>query len=83
MPTRIGSCVTICAALLLALAPARAQRVDELSDLRPVETRNMTDVRQAPVFIENRGQWDSQAKFLLRSHGLDMWVTDHGVRYDI
>ena len=38
---------------------------------------------QRPVFIENKGQWDPQAKFLLRSRGLDMWVTDQGVRYDM
>jgi hypothetical protein len=35
------------------------------------------------VFIENRGQWDRQVKFLLKSSGLDMWVTQRGVRYDL
>jgi hypothetical protein len=38
---------------------------------------------QTPVYIENRGQWDSQAQFLLRSNGLDLWITDRGVVYDI
>jgi hypothetical protein len=36
-----------------------------------------------PVFIENRGQWGDRAKYLLRTEGLDMWVTDNGVVYDV
>ncbi|MEP7218828.1 MAG: SBBP repeat-containing protein [Bacteroidota bacterium] len=39
--------------------------------------------RQDPVFIENKGQWNQQAKFLLRGVGLDLWITDHGVVYDL
>jgi hypothetical protein len=39
--------------------------------------------RQKPVFIANKGQWDRQAKFLLRSPGMDLWITDNGVVYDI
>jgi hypothetical protein len=39
--------------------------------------------RNQPVFIENRGQWDSEAKFLLRSLGLDLWITSNGVVYDL
>jgi hypothetical protein len=39
--------------------------------------------RQQPVYIENRGQWDPQAKYLIRSGGLDVWITDDGVVYDI
>jgi hypothetical protein len=34
-------------------------------------------------FIENRGQWDHRARFLLRSRGLDLWITDSGVVYDL
>jgi hypothetical protein len=36
-----------------------------------------------PYFIENKGQWGSEVKFLFRSGGMDMWITDHGVIYDI
>jgi len=39
--------------------------------------------RQQTVFVENKGQWDSRAKFLLRSPGMDLWITDNGVVYDI
>jgi hypothetical protein len=43
----------------------------------------ITAVGQTPVFIENRGQWNSEARFLLRCNGLDLWITDRGVVYDI
>jgi len=33
-------------------------------------------------FIENRGQWDPEARYLLNMKGLNMWVTDSGVKYD-
>jgi hypothetical protein len=39
--------------------------------------------RQGAVFVENKGQWDRQVKFLMRCEGLDMWITDHGIRYDL
>ena len=73
--------------LLLALSPALAQTNDVLNIL-PVSSPNTTEAQQAidrqgPVFIENRGQWDRHVKFLMRSGGLDMWITDRGVRYDL
>jgi len=33
-------------------------------------------------FTENKGQWNPQAKFLARSPGMDMWVTNTGIAYD-
>jgi hypothetical protein len=36
-----------------------------------------------PSFLENRGQWDAHAKYLLRAGGVDLWVTDRGVVYDL
>jgi hypothetical protein len=36
-----------------------------------------------PTFLENKGQWDLRAKYLLRPGGVDMWVTDQGVVYDL
>jgi hypothetical protein len=38
---------------------------------------------QQTTFIENRGQWDTRAKFLMQSGGLDLWITERGVVYDI
>lgn len=34
-------------------------------------------------FVENKGQWDSRARFLLRTNGLDVWITSRGVLYDL
>jgi hypothetical protein len=34
------------------------------------------------VFVENHGQWDSQAKFLAASNGVNAWITKSGVVYD-
>jgi hypothetical protein len=31
-------------------------------------------------FIENKGQWPSDVKFMGRSNGLDLWVTNEGLR---
>jgi hypothetical protein len=39
--------------------------------------------RQQSLFIENRGQWDPDAKFLLQSGGLNLWITSHGMVYDL
>jgi len=33
-------------------------------------------------FLENRGQWDSRARFLAQTDGLDIWVTDGAIVYD-
>lgn len=38
---------------------------------------------QPSVFIENRGQWDLEARYLLRSNGLDLWLTNTGLVYDL
>lgn len=34
-------------------------------------------------FTENIGQWNSQARFLGRVPGMDIWVTNQGVVYDL
>lgn len=33
-------------------------------------------------FVENDGQWNSEARFLSSANGVDTWVTNHGIRYD-
>lgn len=33
-------------------------------------------------FRENKGQWDSRAKFLVRAKGVDVWVTQNGLVFD-
>lgn len=38
--------------------------------------------RQAPVFIENRGQFDPQVKFLVKGNGGSLWLTNEGIVFD-
>lgn len=38
---------------------------------------------QVAVFIENKGQWDRGARFLLQTEGMETWVTNDGVVYDL
>lgn len=37
----------------------------------------------APVFIENKGQWDKDARYLARLGGMNVWITDKGFVYDV
>jgi len=39
--------------------------------------------KQPLSFMENRGQWHPDARFLARLNGLDLWVTDQGFVYDL
>src|SRR5688572_27920743 len=34
-------------------------------------------------FIENRGQWPAEARYLLRLGGSDVWITPAAIVYDI
>lgn len=34
-------------------------------------------------FLENRGQWDSRARFLAQTDGLDIWISDGAIVYDL
>jgi len=45
----------------------------------------LNDIRagQTPAFIENRGQWDNRARFLLQGAGYNCWVGSTGIVYDI
>ncbi len=59
-----------------------------LSYATPSKLKSLSSGKSAGLtyqerFIENRGQWDSQASFLGRSPGMDTWVTPTGVVYDV
>ncbi|MBS1706235.1 MAG: SBBP repeat-containing protein [Armatimonadetes bacterium] len=50
---------------------------DSIQPANPVSaTKALGKVRS--MFQENKGQWDSRAKYFTRSRGLDYWVTDSG-----
>ncbi len=73
----------LAALLVVATTNTRAQRVDVPRTPPTIESVQKAQSRQGPVFIENKGQWDSRVQFLLRSGGLDTWITDRGVVYDV
>ena len=57
---------------------------DDLSSLvkaSPVEPAAKLGDRLS-TFVENKGQWDSRAKFQLRANGKTIWLTDGGVVFD-
>lgn len=33
-------------------------------------------------FIENKGQWPDEVRFLARTDGMDAWITEHGIVFD-
>ncbi len=47
----------------------------------PSRARGVPSPR-ASVFIENRGQWDSTVRYMMRGGGITTWITDDGMVYD-
>ncbi len=41
-----------------------------------------TAIPSSHAFSENKGQWDSQVRFLAKSPGLNLWVTGEGLVMD-
>jgi hypothetical protein len=51
---------------------------DNLSKRQNQEIRN----NKSDFFIENKGQWTSEVRYLARINGLNAWITNYGVVYD-
>ena len=45
--------------------------------------RTAADFKTSLRFVENQGQWDSRAKLLGRGSGIDTWVTENSVLFDL
>ncbi len=77
---------TILLLLLLLLcssvSPGQSQPTSDVSQHAMAEARDMMR-KHAPIFIANRGQWPSQIRFGSRIQGLDMWVTNSSVLFDL
>jgi len=43
---------------------------------------NFNKSKNNQVFIENKGQWDSNVLFLTKTNGANVWITKSGVTYD-
>lgn len=59
-----------------ALAPEKVRTPSAL------ELGRSLMARRGGQFVENKGQWAKEARFLGRTAGLNLWYTDHGIRYD-
>jgi hypothetical protein len=46
------------------------------------DTKEVLKNSKSDFFIENKGQWLPQVRYLARMNGLNAWVTDSGVVYD-
>ncbi len=43
-----------------------------------------SDKRQIPIsYIENRGQWTSEVQFMTQLRGMNVWLTNKGLKYDV
>ena len=84
---------TICLALSSLTLSVYTQSPDHLSDynrnplehmISPTETVESLNYQrsQPAVLIENHGQWNKEARFLMRGSNVNIWVSDHGFVYD-
>ncbi len=60
--------------LVLFCAAVSAQQINN-----PQQALNQTNKSS---FIQNKGQWDPQVKYLARIGGMNAWITNFGVVYD-
>lgn len=54
-----------------------------LPDRSRLDVARTALAEQQPGFVENRGQWHPDARFMARVNGLDLWVTNKGLVYDL
>lgn len=63
--------------LAVSTAPARVHPSAE----QVRSTARVSTINEA--YLQNKGQWDDEALFLLRRPGLRMWLTREGIVYDL
>jgi hypothetical protein len=63
----------LCSIVILAFSVNPVQGQDAQNQNYPVNYS---------CFIENRGQWPAEVKYLCQIDGLNAWITDNGVVYD-
>ena len=75
-------------ALGLLMVAAAASRAGSLAPQKAkADARALSEARRlladrSARFVENKGQWNREARFLARGRGLNLWFTDRGLRYD-
>lgn len=63
-----------------AVAGKSSAKPSTLALTRKAKAATLVAGREA--FVENKGQWDNRARFLMRGSGVNTWVTETGVVYD-
>jgi hypothetical protein len=76
MPMKRCLLIVLCVAALAGSVSAQAPR-----SVSPIAQNALGKI--APRFLENRGQWDKRARYLLQSGNVNLWVTDSGMVYDL
>jgi hypothetical protein len=66
---------------LLFFAGAIAQQLNS-SQLEPLSTGQTLNQTYKSFFIQNKGQWNPEVKYLARTGGMNAWITSSGVVYD-
>lgn len=85
---RPSASIAFCAGIALLLAVPMTSRTPEPSNAGGLPPAARSKVMRAPLgassssFVENLGQWDGQARFLSRTRGADIWLTESGAVYD-
>ena len=46
------------------------------------DAKDVLQKQSKDFFIENKGQWQKEVKYLARINGLSAWITDYGIVYD-
>jgi hypothetical protein len=52
------------------------------SSVQSNAARNLITFTDHQFFIENKGQWPQEVKYLCKTNGMNAWITDRGVVYD-
>ena len=64
---------------LLCIVPFLA--ISQQTDIKP-DAQQILNKSNRNFFIENKGQWPKEVKYLARLSGMNAWITDAGVLYD-
>ena len=84
MISRTTRLLSFCAALAVSTSAMHAQDARADRSPRSDQSRaNQATSQQMQNFVANHGQWPAQVKFLSRTPGLDLWVTNGSVVYDL
>lgn len=76
---KTGAALAVAASLGITLAGAQSATASAKPNAATLQAKM---ARDAEHFVENKGQWDSRAKFLSRTPNLDLWVTNRGLVLD-